>query len=325
MIAKKIADFIRQNNNYLLSCHINADGDAISSTLAIAFVLEQFNKSYRIVLHDELPDQRFSFLKQFEKIEWVDTCSTLTFDAAIICDTPSRERMGEVARLLPAREKTVKIDHHPDDDAFAALSWVDLNSSSTTCLVYQVFQELDLVYDSDLAQIILSGLMYDTGRFSYRNTKAIDFKIASEMLENGANVELSYKKIFGENTASALQTIGNGLANLETFFNGQVGIIYLDEDETNKNPSGEIEELANFTTQIRGSHVGFFVRQPKTGLFKISLRSRGKVNVRDLAAAFGGGGHEKASGCRVEASDFETVKSMLLKETETHLRKHQYL
>lgn len=319
MIAQHIADFMQANNNYLLSCHVNADGDAIAATLAVAQVLDQLGKSYRIVLHDDVPDQRFTYLKHFDKIEHAQTAEPFAPDAAIICDTPTRERMGDVASFLPAREKVVKIDHHPDEDQFAALHWVDLNSSSTTCLVYQILEHLPIAYDVDLAQTVLSGLMYDTGRFSYRNTKAIDFLIASKMMEYGANVELSYKKIFGENTASALQTIGKGLSELETFFNGQVGIIYLDHEETIKNPSGEIEELANYTTQVRGTHVGFFVRQPKRGFFKISLRSRGDVNVNAVARAFGGGGHEKASGCRIEAESFDEVKRQLLAEVEKHL------
>jgi phosphoesterase RecJ-like protein len=319
MIAKQIAAFMQANNNYLLSCHINADGDAISATLAVAQALDQLGKTYRVILHDELPDQRFTYLKHFEKIEWIGDVHNFQPTAAIVCDTPTRERMGDVANIIPASEKMVKIDHHPDEDQFADLHWVDLNSSSTTCLVYQILEELPIQYDVDLAQTMLSGLMYDTGRFSYRNTKAIDFLIASKMVEYGANVELSYKKIFGENTASALQTIGKGLSDLQTYFNGQVGIIYLDHEETNRNPSGEIEELANYTTQVRGTHVGFFVRQPKIGLFKISLRSRGDVNVNAVARAFGGGGHEKASGCRIEAENFEAVRSQLLAEVEKHL------
>ena len=324
MLIKKIADFIRKNDDFLIAGHINADGDAISASLAISLLLDSLGKSYELLFDDLTVDPRFDYLKNYEKIKCAQKEKIKIKKAAIICDTPTTERMGAAANFLPNHSQTVKIDHHPDEEDFAAYNLVDLDSSSTTCLVYKIIEEFDIDYDQDLAQIILSGLMYDTGRFSYRNTKAIDFEIASKMLKNGANPELSYKKIFAESSLKALKTIGFGLASMETYFNNQVGIIYLDLEETKKNRSDEIEELASYSTSVKGCHVGYFIREAEPDLFKVSLRSKGDVNVNEVAAAFGGGGHQKASGCRMTGK-IEDIKKAILSETEEHLKKHNYL
>jgi bifunctional oligoribonuclease and PAP phosphatase NrnA len=323
-LIKKIANFIRNNDDFLIAGHISADGDAISASLAISVLLDSLGKKYRLLFDDVKVDPRFEYLKNYNLIKCARNEKISKMKAAIICDTPTTERMGAAVNFLPEYSQTVKIDHHPDEEDFALYNLVDLDSSSTTCLVYKIMEEFDIKYDQDLAQIVLSGLMYDTGRFSYRNTKAIDFEIAAKMLTSGANPELSYKKIFAESSLKALNTIGFGLSNMETFYNNQVGIIYLDNNETKKNRSDEIEELASYSTSVKGCHVGYFIREAEPGLFKISLRSKGDVNVNEVAAKFGGGGHQKASGCRMEGS-IGDIKKTILAETEKHLKKHNYL
>lgn len=320
MEAKRIAEFIKNNDNFVIAGHINADGDAISASLACAQVLEKLNKNYKIMLDDVVPDRRYNFLKKFDEIVCARDDIDFKADAAIMCDTPTVERLGAVSKYLPDFDHIVKIDHHPNEEVFGKYSWVDTDSSSTTCLIYQVFEELDITYDKDLAQTILSGIMFDTGRFSYQNTRSIDFLIASKMTEYGAETAYSYKKIFSETSLSALKTIGKGLKELETFYDNQIGIIHLNLAETSRNPPGEIEELAAFTTAVRGTHVGVFIREVSQGFFKVSLRSKDEVNVNKIAAHFGGGGHIKASGCRIEANTYEDVKALLLEQFEKQLK-----
>ncbi|MCB0279722.1 MAG: hypothetical protein KDD94_09485, partial [Calditrichaeota bacterium] len=113
------------------------------------------------------------------------------------------------------------------------------------------------------------------------------------------------------------------LAAMESYFNNQLGIIHLDLEETQKNKSEEIEELASFSTGIRGSHIGYFIREVEPSVFKVSCRSKGRVDVRAIAQHFGGGGHQKASGCRLTGT-YETVKKQLLDETRKQLIENDY-
>lgn len=321
---QQVKSFIESHDNFLVAGHINADGDAISSALMIAHLLTHLGKNYRLIFHDELVDQRFTFLEKFDEIANTQNVDFVA-ESAIICDTPTTERVGLAANFFPKKDHILKIDHHPSEEDFGFINWVDTASSSTTSIAYEILNEFDMPYTKQLAQIVLTGLMYDTGRFSYSNTTAFDLEIASKMIQFGADAQLSYMKIFCENSLSAIKTIGKGLENMETFFNDQLGIIHLTHEETIKNPSGEIEELAAHTTDVSGSHVGLFIREPEKGLFKVSLRSRGLVNVNEVASHFGGGGHIKASGCRIHSESYEDVKTQLLDVVETHLKKHQYL
>jgi phosphoesterase RecJ-like protein len=323
---KKIEQFIRENDNFLVAGHRNADGDAIASSLAISLLLKKLNKKYRLIFHDKVIDKRFSFLEDSEKIQSIATFSEdFEIKSAIICDTPSFERLGDVSKLLPLKKKILKIDHHPTEEHFAEIDWTDENSSSTTCLVYQILEHFNFEFNKNSAQIILTGIMYDTGRFSYRNTKAIDFEISAKMLRFGADVEKSYVQIFCENPLSATRTIGIGLKKMETFFNNQVGLIYLNLKETLGSKSGEIEELSSLTTSVEGTHVGFFIREPEENIIKISFRSRGDINVNEIAAHFGGGGHTKAAGCRITNREYKDIKEELLTITEKYLKTYGYL
>jgi len=322
-VLSDIKQFILDHDHFLVAGHINADGDAISASLAIAKLLDVIGKKYRLIFDDQRLDQRFNFLDGYDQIESFQDSTKFDAKAAIICDTPTIERLGKPANLLPNYNQIVKIDHHPSDDHFAHYDLVDCNSSSTTCLVYQLLEEFNMDYSVELAQIIMTGLMYDTGRFSYQNTKAIDFEIAAKMMNYGAQPEISYKKTFSENSKQAFKTIGKGLAGMESYFNDQVGIIFLNLEDTNLNEPEEIEELASFTTGIRGCHIGYFIREVEPDVYKISCRSKGKVDVRAIAGVFGGGGHQKASGCHLTGT-LKSVKDQLLNETKKHLVANGY-
>jgi phosphoesterase RecJ-like protein len=225
-----------------------------------------------------------------------------------------------VAGLLPGKENIAKIDHHPPEDAFAAVDMSDENASSTTHLIYEILEEAGITMNKDYAQAIYTGIVYDTGRFYLANTPARDMFIGGKMIDLGADPEQINNRLFFENSFHALRTIGKGLANLESFFNGAVNIIYLDYAAMNSSDQGEVEELANYSVAIRGGQVGLFIREVKPQFHKISLRSKGPVDVNQVAKAFDGGGHARAAGCRLDGTKqdvFEKVLAELAKHFAT--------
>lgn len=317
-LARKVLSFIRQHDDYLLSAHVNADGDAIASMLALASLLDHLQKNYRMVLHDQGPDVRFNYLRNFEKIQ---TCGDQIHGEpayAIILDAPGLKRLGDVAKLLPRKSRIVRIDHHPTEDDFARLEMVDEGASSTTQLVYEIIDLAKMEIDLNLASAIYTGIVYDTGRFSFSNTTARDMFICGRMIEIGVDPAEINNRIFFENSFAALRTIGKGLASMESYLNGAVNIIYLDHESMQSNHQGEIEELANYSVGIRGGQVGLFIREAQPGLHKVSFRSKGKVDVNQVAKAFNGGGHTRAAGCRIQGTKDEVTK-LLLAEIEKRL------
>jgi bifunctional oligoribonuclease and PAP phosphatase NrnA len=317
-LAHKVLNFIGRHDDFLLSAHINADGDAIAAVLALSLLLERLNKKYEMVLHDQEPDIRFNYLKNFEKIIHYSDRLKINSTCAIILDVPGIKRIGDVQKLLPAKSRIVRIDHHPTEDEFAGLDMVDERASSTTQLIYEIIELAKVEIDQALASAIYTGIVYDTGRFSFSNTTARDMYICGKMIELGVDPAEINNRIFFENSFDALRTIGKGLASMESHLNGAVNIVYLDYGSMKNNNQGEIDELANYSVAIRGGQVGLFIREIEAGLHKISLRSKGKVDVNQVAKVFNGGGHARAAGCRIQGSKAEVIK-LLLAEIEKRL------
>ncbi|MFC2088134.1 bifunctional oligoribonuclease/PAP phosphatase NrnA [Calditrichota bacterium] len=317
--ANEILDFISQNDQFLLSAHVNADGDAIASVLAVSLLLEYLQKDYFIVFNDQEIDSRFNYLQNFDKITHYHDKLDLPIKSAIICDVPGLHRLGEVEKLLPDYSKIVKIDHHPMEDNFAVISMVDETASSTTHLVHEIIETLNMPVSVEMAKAIYTGIVYDTGRFSFSNTSARDMYICAKMIDAGVDPFEITDRIFFSSSFKALRTIGTGLAHMENYLDGEVIVIYLSHEEMKNNHQGEVEELANYSVAIRGGKVGLFIRESKPGFHKVSLRSKCDVDVNEVAKVFGGGGHTRAAGCRFEANK-EEILEKILAEIEKRLR-----
>ena len=226
--ARNVLKFLKVNDHFLLSAHINADGDAIASVIVVGLLLEKMKKKYYMVFHDEQVDMRFKYLKNFDKIYHYDFSLRLPIKSAVILDSPGIKRLGKVAKLIPDRSQIVKIDHHPVEDDFAAVTMVDEGASSATQLVYEVIELSKIDYDIDFAEAIYTGIVYDTGRFSFSNTTARDMYICGKMIDSGVEPAKINDRIFFENSFDAIRTIGKGLAKMENFIDGAVNVIYLD-------------------------------------------------------------------------------------------------
>ncbi|NOX36305.1 MAG: bifunctional oligoribonuclease/PAP phosphatase NrnA [Calditrichaeota bacterium] len=313
-----IVQFLKNHDRYLITAHMNADGDAYASCLAIAYLLHQWGKSFEIILHDERKEDKYAFLWGWQYVQSYRDGMNKQFAAAVVLDVPSLKRIGGPSSLLPQREYCVKIDHHPLEDDFAALQLVDVQASSTSQLVYEVVSRSGISWHLDIATLLFTGIMYDTGRFSFSNTSARDFEIAARLVPFGIRPHEIANRIFFNNSFDSMKVIGYGLANMEAHLDGKVSIIFLPLEIMQQNNHSEIEELANYSVAIKGVEVGLFIREVKPGYFKVSFRSKGRVNVNQVAKAFGGGGHEHAAGCRIQ-TNYSELKQRLIEEIARQL------
>lgn len=317
-VISAILRFISSQDNYLVTTHQNADGDAYASILAVAYFLEKMGKKYKIVIQDENKDTKYQYLWGWEKIISFSKELDWNFDAAIVLDVPSKSRMGEPSQLLPPPEKCIKIDHHPAEDRLSNINLVDTAASSTCQLIYEVISRSNIQFDFDFANLVFCGIMYDTGRFSFSNTRQRDFEIAAHLLQFGVKPHDVANRIFFSSSFESMRIIGKGLADMEMHLEGRVCIIFLPLSVLQNNNHSEIEELANYSVAIKGSEVGLFIRETKPKFYKISFRSRGLINVNEVAKTFGGGGHAHAAGCRFQGS-FDELKQKLLQEFRKQL------
>lgn len=316
---QQILTFIQKRDDFLISAHINADGDAYASMVAIHLLLDRLGKRNVMILSDSENDQRFEYLKDFNTIlaytDQLDLQSKLaegSLQAAIVLDVPSYFRLGNVQKLLPDAANVLKIDHHPVEDLMGETEWVDVNASSTSAMVYELFKQAKVDIDLDIATALYSGILYDTGRFSYSNTSERDYAIAAEMVSLGVQPAKITNRVFFENSFDAYKTIGKGLFSLEQHLDGKVCSIYLDHSDLEGQDQSEIEQLANYSVSVRGTDVGLFIREIKPDFHKISLRSQEIVDVNRVARAFDGGGHVRASGCRIAGPKALVLEKLLM-------------
>lgn len=315
---KEILNFIRSSDNFLITSHMNADGDAFASMLAMAYLLENWKKRYRIIINDEIIDDKYQYMWGIEKIEKYSMDITNDFQAAIVLDVPSKKRVGNPSFLLPEPKQCVKIDHHPEEEDFAIFSIVDTEASSTSQMLYEIINQAKLTISPELAGLIFSGIMYDTGRFSFSNTRFRDFEISAVLVKKGVIPSEIANYLFFNNSFLSMKTLGYALANVESLCDGKLSVIFLPLNIMKNNIHAEIEELANYSVAIKSVEVGLFIREVEPGYFKMSFRSKGNVNVNQIAKLFGGGGHIHAAGARYHGN-FKDLREKIKKAVEKQL------
>ncbi|KAA3611327.1 MAG: bifunctional oligoribonuclease/PAP phosphatase NrnA [Calditrichaeota bacterium] len=315
---KKIADildFVNKNDNYLLTAHVNADGDAIASVLAFSLFLDRLNKTYSIILHDQKIEEKYRYLKNWEKIISFNESDLSSYknkiNVALIFDSPGDRRIGDVASIVDKKNGNIKIDHHPSETDYSALDWVDTSASSVASMVFEIINASDIDIDKNMAEAIYTGIVYDTGRLSFSNTRTKDLEICANMVDLGVEPGKITNNLFFDNSAHSLKVIGIGLSNITQFCDGRVSLIPLFEKDMENVDPGDIEVLANHSVSVRNTEVGVFVREREPGFFKLSLRSKEYVDVSKIAGQLDGGGHKRASGCRFTGSYDELIKKLI--------------
>ncbi len=313
---------VRRGERILVSTHLHADGDAIGSLLAVSLFLDQLGREHRVIINDARVDERFGYLRNFERIECaagvLEREGRPRFDVAIIVDVPGKKRMGDSAALLENCDTVIKIDHHPAEDDFS-LNYVDTEASSASAMVFDWLKAGHAHFDKALAEAIYTGIMSDTGRLSYSNTRVHDMRICAFLLERGVEVEAITNQLFFNHPYEALKVVGQGLVNLELHLKGRFAVTHLSLSELNGADQSDLEELANYPVSVRGARVGAYIREVEPGFYKISLRSRSRADVRKVAQTFDGGGHFHAAGCRFRGT-LPQLLAKLIPAVEEQLR-----
>ncbi len=309
----QILNFIKERDDFIITTHLSADGDAYGAALAMAFLLDKLGKTYEIVFHDQEKQEKYKYMWGWEKILHFSRNWPKVYSSGIVVDVPSKTRIGDPAELLPQPESCVKIDHHPVEENFSNYNLVETAASSTCQLIYEIILKSGIPFNYDVANLLLSGIMYDTGRFSFSNTNKRDFEIAAHLLSFDVNPNIVASHLFFNNDFDSMKTIGYGLANMKSPLNGKVCLIYLPLDIMQLADQLDIEELANYSLAVEGVEVGLFIRQPEPDFIKVSFRSKGLVDVNKVARFFGGGGHIHAAGCRVRGKSEEIIQQIIEK------------
>lgn len=311
---KKIIDFIHASQRILITSHRDPDGDSIGSQLALDGFLQNFGKPTRIINQGCLP-HRYAFLDPRKKIEKFNQSAEgrdLDFkpDLVFVLECPSLDRLGEVKNIVPVKSKLVNIDHHPDNERFGTINYVDLKASAVGEMIYSLLKTYDFPINSMMANQIYAAILTDTGRFRYSNTSAKCLSICAELIKLGADPKTLTNTIYFNHSLSFLKLLGTILENLEVRDTGKICSMTIDRrllSELGVNHQ-EIEGIVGYSLFLSGVEIGLLFTETKEGKTKVNLRSQNDFDVSRLAKMFGGGGHKNAAGCTLNYELEKTKK-----------------
>ncbi|MEO0249140.1 MAG: bifunctional oligoribonuclease/PAP phosphatase NrnA [candidate division WOR-3 bacterium] len=309
---RRAAKLIEGADSILLVAHVNPDGDTLGCVLALYHALKGMGKQeVHALCHDPVPEI-YRFLPGWEVI-LSEVQSLLTADLAIACDMNQLNRAGKHEELLRRARHVILVDHHVPHERVGDVRLVEPDSGATTEIVYRWLRRLRVPFTSEIATCLLTGLVTDTFSFKFPNTTARSLRIAAKLKEYGADISYINEQVFETRSFSAVKLMGLALSTLQTTPEGQIAWVKISRAAFQQAGASdeETEGLVNFVRSVRGVEVAILMREVKEGRVRVSLRSRGKVDVAAIAQIFGGGGHENAAGCTLHTSLAEAERRVL--------------
>jgi phosphoesterase RecJ-like protein len=293
---QNIVEAIRVRQRFVISSHSRPDGDSIGSQLAAAFALRELGKQVVVVNADPAPPP----LMQFPGVPDITIADRVDgdFDAAIIMECGDLARTG-VAGL--ERFFVINIDHHPGNSAYGQLNWFDAGAAACGEQVFDLVRALKVPLTRDIATHIYLAILTDTGSFHYSSISPRTFEICRETLEAGVDPVLVARNVYDSNNMGRLKLFGAVLSAMQIDSTGHIAIVYLDH-EMARAAGGTYEDtegLINLPLTVKEIQAVVFFKQDEGDHYRVSMRSKGAIDIGAVAKQFGGGGHKNAAGCTV--------------------------
>jgi len=314
----QIIELLKNSNHLLITSHDNLDGDAVGSILALSLSLAALDK--RVVAYSETSIPAvYRFLPHVGCI--VKTISDAhTFDLAVVLDCGDFNRVGSWLRSSSNATKIINIDHHVTNTGFGDYQLIDTTACATTEIVYRLIKEMGFPIDRGIATSIYTGILTDTGSFRFSNTTPTAFAICEEMVQLGVNPYEVAQHVYGTYSLGRIKLLLRALNSIEISKNGKMSMMALTLEMLRETgtKSEDVDGLINYARSIQDIQLAVLIQEKENGPlqtntpkeFHVSLRSNGSVDVAQIAAAFGGGGHQNAAGFTIE-SRLPELKSQL--------------
>jgi bifunctional oligoribonuclease and PAP phosphatase NrnA len=291
---ERVLQEIRARHRFVVTSHARPDGDGIGSALACGQILRVMGKEAEVVMHDGVP-RIYQNLPFADRV--IQSNAVPPNDAVILleCDSIRRAQLDGLERSF-----LINIDHHASGRNFAHINWIDSSVMATAELVFRLARLACVPVDRDIATCLYTALMTDTGSFMFEGTNEHTFTVARELVLAGADPALCARPIYFGHSAAKMKLLGAALSNLHR--EGALAWIWVTQEQMQRFGAREedCEGLVNYALSIAEVQVAVFFRELPDGRYRISLRSKGEVNVSAVAEEFGGGGHKCASGCSLD-------------------------
>lgn len=313
----EISRVIQKNKNFLITSHINLDGDGIGSELALYFILKKLNKKVTILNQDRIP-KIYDFLPDSDKVQcWNNNrINPKSIDVGIALDCSSIKRIGRTYEIFKDIKTIINIDHHKSNENFGNLNYLDCSASSVGEIIYELitFLNIDLL-DEKISTCLFAAIITDTGSFRYSNVSSKTFGVASHLTRYRIKSHLISNNIYNRSTYPGLKLLGESLLTLEMDDSNYVSWLTITRkmlNDTNANDE-DVEGIINIATTLNNVEISILFRETKDNKIKISFRSKGNFDVNKFAGKFKGGGHPNAAGCLCSGKLDEIKEKILSK------------
>lgn len=323
MEMERVVEAIKKHKRFLITAHVNLEGDSIGSQLAMKELLEGLGKEAFILDSDPVP-HHYKFLPKTNGIS-NDISKGMNFDAAMVLDCPTLRRVGRVRKIISKDKFIINIDHHISNEKFGDVNWVDPNASSAGEMVYRLFKNMGGRLTKEIALSLYIAILTDTGSFNYDNTSSATHEIAGELLGYGLKPELVSESVYERRSVADIKLLGLVLSSIKVNKSGDIAFLEITKKMLSATGAdvSKSEGFINYARSIDKVKVAILFKEDQNGKSRInvSFRSKGEANVNEIAACFGGGGHVRASGCVVHGTLAEAKKKVLAKVEEILARK----
>ena len=313
----KILEEIKKAKKILINCHYKPDADGIGSALAIYLALKKLGDfEIQLICPSKIPES-YNYLPCFEKIRKVNYSEFdfSKYDLWIIPDAANWWQISGALDFKPPKLEVINFDHHETNEVGFKNSIVSKGLSSTTELLYEVFDDWGIKLDKDIATSLLSGIIGDTGVFRYTNVTSRTLEISKKLMDLGADKDKIVVKTYGSIPFNEMKFWGRilDLMQLEKDYNFVWVAIPLNEYEKYGRPvEAKSASASNFASIVDGTDFGIVIVEERKDFVTCSFRSRGDFDISEIATELGGGGHKEAAGARIIGLNFdEAVKKVL--------------
>lgn len=322
MISDLILDEIKRSTSILIASHAQPDGDAIGSMLALGVALKSLGKKTTLYNESTTP-AIFRFLPSVNLI--VDQTEDMSdYDLAIILDCGDIQRIGKLCEDIEKVQTVINIDHHITNTNFGTYVHVDGQACATAEVVYELIVALGVPIDKTIATAIYTAILTDTGSFMFQNTNTAAFSISSEMVEKGADPYTIAQFVYATYSLGRLKLLNMVLDTIDISRNGKLSTMFLSQRMMMETGTklDDIYGLVNYAKHIEAVQVAALIRETHVGIngkgiYHVSLRSSGEVDVSQIAARLGGGGHHNAAGYKMEGVSLAELKRSIFSLSET--------
>lgn len=295
----QVVELIETKSNFAITTHIKPDGDGVGSSLGLCWLLRSLGKQAEVVVHGDIPISYRSLpgAHEIRDIRRVDR----VYDAIFVIECSDVERPG-IAGL--SNEFTVNIDHHATSEHFGTINWIDSTASAVGEMIYNLCKAIGGRITPEIAECVYMALVTDTGSFHFSNTSDRTLKVASELIKAGAKPAKIGEAVYNNYPWSRIELMRNVLSTVSRDESGEIACLRqtIAMKEASRAVDGDNSGFVNIPLAAKEVQVSIYLREVEPQKYRVSLRSKGDVDVAKIAEGFGGGGHKNAAGCAVEGS-----------------------